>query len=153
MAEIKSLLDGVIETEILNIGSVGDEKKADAIRNLAALHKLRIEEIKVEIDAEEKRARRIMDDEHQKTEAALKERQTNGADADRERDEQFKQRQLKDLNMDRYVRIGIATAELILPLAFYGVWMSRGLKFEETGTYTSATFKNLFNRFKPTRKS
>ena len=44
-------------------------------------------------------------------------------------------------------------AELVLPLMFYGVWMRRGLRFEETGTFTSQTFKNLFNRFKPTRKS
>lgn len=45
-----------------------------------------------------------------------------------------------------------AGAELILPLIFYGVWMRRGLKFEETGTFTSQTFKWLASRFKPTKR-
>lgn len=61
--------------------------------------------------------------------------------------------QLDENTLDRYAKIGIAAAELVLPLIFYGVWMSRGLRFEETGTFTSQTFKNLFTRFKPTRKS
>ena len=61
--------------------------------------------------------------------------------------------QLDENTLDRYAKIGIAAAELVLPLMFYGVWMRRGLRFEETGTFTSQTFKNLFNRFKPTRKS
>ena len=38
-----------------------------------------------------------------------------------------------------------------LPLVFYGIWMNRGFKFEETGAYTSTTFRGLFNRFKPTK--
>lgn len=54
--------------------------------------------------------------------------------------------------MDRYFKVGIAAAELIIPLMFYGTWMRRGFKFEETGTFTSTTFKGLFNRFKPTKR-
>ena len=48
MAEIQSLLDGVIEEEITNVKSLeaGTEKKSAATRDLATLHKLRIEEIK-----------------------------------------------------------------------------------------------------------
>lgn len=60
--------------------------------------------------------------------------------------------QIEENIKDRYVRIGIAAAELVLPLMFYAVWMRRGFKFEENGTYTSTTFRGLFNRFKPTRK-
>ena len=64
---------------------------------------------------------------------------------------------LKDFQMseqvkDRYFRLGIAAAEIILPLVFYAAWMKRGFKFEEKGTYTSTTFRGLFNRFKPTKK-
>lgn len=115
MAEIKKLLDDAIETEINNLNSASDkDEKSEVIKNLAALHKLRIEEIKTE------------------TEKAF---------------------QLDENTLDRYAKIGIAAAELVLPLMFYGVWMNRGLRFEETGTFTSQTFKNLFNRFKPTRKS
>ena len=53
---------------------------------------------------------------------------------------------------DRYFRLGVEAAGIILPLIFYGIWMRRGFKFEETGTFTSTTFRGLFNRFRPTRK-
>lgn len=155
MAEIKSLLDEVIEAEIAYVGSLspGDEKKSKAIQQLADLHKLRIDEIKAKTDADEKRLRRAMDSKQHRAELTLKERQADGDEAARANEEQFKQHQLNDQVIDRYVKIGVATAELVLPLVFYGVWMKRGLKFEETGTFTSQTFKNLFNRFKPTKKS
>ena len=155
MAEIKSLLDEVIEAEIAYVGSLSpeDEKKSKAIQHLADLHKLRSDEIKAKTDADEKRLRRAMDSKQHRAELTLKERQADGDEAARANEEQFKQHQLNDQVLDRYVKIGVATAELVLPLVFYGVWMKRGLKFEETGTFTSQTFKNLFNRFKPTRKS
>lgn len=166
MADIKKMLDEAIEEELETLGNLPSDakNKSEVIKNLAALHKLRMDEAKAEMEAEEKRERRIMDSaqhetdtqvrkEQQEAELALKERQADAADEDRDRDEQFKQRQLKDLAADRYVKIGVAAAELVLPLIFYGVWMKKGLKFEETGTYTSQTFKNLFNRFKPTKKS
>jgi len=53
---------------------------------------------------------------------------------------------------DRYFRLGVEGAAIILPLIFYGIWMRRGFKFEETGTFTSTTFKKLFNHFRPTKK-
>lgn len=146
MAEIKSLLDDVIETEIANLKILpcGDENRDKAIRDLVALHKLRIEEIKAQADVEEKCERRVMDSEQHKAELA-------GKNADRTREEAFQERQLREQKIDRYVRTGVAAAELVLPLVFYGIWMGRGFKFEETGVYASTTFKNLFNRFKPTK--
>lgn len=60
--------------------------------------------------------------------------------------------QLSEQVKDRWFKAGIAAAELIVPLMFYGVWMKRGFKFEETGTFTSTTFRGLFNRFRPTKK-
>ena len=55
MAEIKTLLDDVIETEISNLKTlpIEDERRGDAIRDLVSLHKLRIEEIKAQADVEE----------------------------------------------------------------------------------------------------
>lgn len=135
MAEIKKLLDDAIETEINNLNSASDkDEKSEVIKNLVALHKLRIEEIKTETEIEEKSERRAMDK------------------AAHDEDATLKAFQLDENTLDRYAKIGIAAAELVLPLMFYGVWMSRGLRFEETGTFTSQTFKNLFNRFKPTRR-
>ena len=63
-----------------------------------------------------------------------------------------KKEQISEQVKDRYFKLGIAATELIIPLIFYGVWMRRGFKFEETGTFTSTTFKGLFSRFKPTKK-
>lgn len=146
MAEIKTLLDDVIETEIRNLKqfSSDDEGKADAIRDLAALHKLRIEEIKAQTDAEEKAQRREMDSEQRKAELASK-------DTDRIRDEELQKCQLREQKIDRYVRVGVAAVELMAPLVFYGIWMKRGFKFEESGVYSSTTFRNLFSRFRPTK--
>ena len=68
------------------------------------------------------------------------------------RDDELKQTQIAEQVKDRYFRLGIAAAELMIPLMFYGIWMKKGFKFEETGTYTSTTFRGLFNRFRPTKK-
>ena len=70
----------------------------------------------------------------------------------RKNDDEFKKNQLAEQVKDRYFKLGIAAAELVLPLMFYAVWMRRGFKFEENGTYTSTTFRGLFNRFRPTKK-
>jgi len=168
MAEIQKLLDGVIEQEIKNMKTLtsGSEEKSSAIRDLATLHKLRIEEIKTQTEADEKVARRKMDSEQRKAELGLKEKQAkqceadytlkvrelDGKDADRIREEAFQRRQAMDQVIDRCMRTGVAVGELVLPLMFYGIWMNRGFKFEETGSFTSTTFKNLLNRFKPTKK-
>lgn len=171
MAEIKSLLDGVIEQEIQNVEALssGTDEKSKAIQNLATLHKLRIEEIKAETEAEEKHERRVMDSEQRKAELTLKEKQTeadskhkgaelalkerelNSKDADRAQEEELQKRQARDQMVDRCVRTGVAVGELVLPLVFYGIWMNKGFKFEETGSFTSTTFKNLLNRFRPTK--
>ena len=68
------------------------------------------------------------------------------------KDDEIKQKQLEEQVKDRYFKVGIAAAELMIPLMFYGIWMNKGFKFEETGTITSSTFKGLINRFKPTKK-
>ena len=83
MAEIKSLLDEVIEAEIAYVGSLSpeDEKKSKAIQHLADLHKLRIDEIKAKTDADEKRLRRAMDSKQHRAELTLKERQADGDEA------------------------------------------------------------------------
>lgn len=64
----------------------------------------------------------------------------------------IKEKQLSEQVKDRYFRTGIAAAEIILPLVLYAAFMRKGFKFEETGTYTSTTFRNLLTRFKPSKK-
>lgn len=122
-------LEKVIAEEISNLQNLerGSQEKSAAIDDLAALYKLKIEENKFKLD--------------------YIERQESA-----KRDEGFKNKQLEEQIKDRYFRLGIAAAELILPLMFYAIWMKKGFKFEETGAYTSTTFRNLFNRFRPTKR-
>ena len=68
-----------------------------------------------------------------------------------ENDKQLKNAQLEEQVKDRYFRLGVEAAGIVLPLIFYAVWMRKGFKFEENGTYTSTTFRGLFNRFRPTK--
>jgi len=127
--EIRDLLGEEIKTEIRNLSTLepGSEEKSTAIDDLAKLYRLRIEETRNEWDFNEKYE-------------------------SRDSDIQFKKDQLEEQVKDRYFRLGLEAAGIILPLIFYAVWMKRGFRFEETGTYTSTTFRGLFNRFKPTKK-
>ena len=127
--EIRKLLGEEIKAEIRDLSTLepGSKEKSTAIEDLAKLYKLRIEETKNEWDFNEKYE-------------------------SRDSDIQFKKDQLEEQVKDRYFRFGVEAAGIILPLIFYAIWMKRGFKFEETGTYTSTTFRGLFNRFKPTKK-
>lgn len=133
---IKNLLNEEISAEIQALSSLatGSKEKSVAIKDLAVLYKLRIEESKLESDADDKYNRRVVE-ENSNT-----------------RDEEFKRMQLNEQVKDRYFKLGMAAADLILPLIFYGVWMRRGFRFEEKGTFTSTTFRGLFTRFRPTKK-
>lgn len=126
--KLKDLLEEEIEWEIGNLTNLqpGTEEHTTAIDNLAKLYKLKIEETKNEKELVE----------------------TVNA---REIEQQLKREQLSEQVKERYFRIGIEVAGLVLPLMFYASWMKKGFKFEETGTFTSTTFRGLFNRFRPSR--
>ncbi|MDO5399003.1 MAG: hypothetical protein Q4G33_13855 [bacterium] len=152
--QLKDLLSEEIKTEIQELSglSPGSAEKSKAIDNLATLYKLKIEETKMEMEFDEKEKRRKMDEKNRQKDDALKEQQLKDEKLDRERDELIRKEQTTEQVKDRYIRLGIAAAEIILPLIFYSKWMKKGFKFEETGTFTSTTFRGLFNRFKPTKK-
>ena len=134
--ELILMLDEEIKAEIEGLKSFeeGSKEYSDAVDNLTKLYKLRIEDSKAAMDYN---------------------REIDNAQFHREqmeKDEQTRKEQMAEQRIDRYVMIGIAAAELMIPIIFYNVWMKRGFKFEETGSFTSTTFKGLINRFKPTRK-
>lgn len=126
--EIRELLDEEIKTEFSELSSLeaGSKEKSEAVEDLVKLYKLKIEEDRTEQDSADKTDERKLD-------------------------EKFKSAQMSEQVKDRYFRLGAAAAELVLPMIFYAVWMRRGFKFEEKGTYTSATFRSLWNRFRPTK--
>lgn len=151
---IKELLNEEIAAEIQAISSLdsGSEEKSKAIEDLAKLYRLRIEETKSELDAEDKRSRRTLESEANVRENEIKKSQLDEQIKADVQDEQYKRSQLDEQVKDRYFKLGIAAAELLIPIMFYGIWMRKGFEFEETGTYTSTTFRGLFNRFRPTKK-
>lgn len=60
----------------------------------------------------------------------------------------------KDRKLDwifKGVTIGVSVAGIIVPLVCYNGWMNKGLKFEETGSLTSATFRGFWGKIKPTK--
>ncbi len=119
----------------------GSEGQQTAVENITKLYRLGLEDVKADTDYDEKLYRRDADAQHEQNEL------------DKQiREEEFKRNQLSEQTKDRYFRLGIEVAGIILPLMFYASWMKKGFKFEETGTYTSTTFRGLFNRFRPTKK-
>ena len=122
--EIREMLEEEIKREIQGLSELqaGSKEKADAITNLATLYKLKIDDDKVQLEVEEKL-----------------------------NNDQLKLEDRAERNKDRYIRLVVEATGIVLPLIFYAVWMKRGFKFEENGTYTSNTFRGLFNRFRPTK--
>lgn len=138
--ETKELLEDVIAGKLQILKeelSMEDNDKTENVSDVINLCKVMIEDDKVKLDNEEKIKKRETD------ERTLKEA--------RESDEKFKEQQEKNQKWDRRIKYGLDAASIGLPLLFYGIWMKQGFRFEETGTYTSQTFRNLFGRFSPKR--
>lgn len=141
--QIRQALADEILSQLNNLSTLdpGSKEQQTAVENVTKLYRLGLEDAKTDTDYDEKVRRREMDEQHEQNEL---DKQT--------REEQFKKDQLAEQIKDRYFKLGIGVAEIVLPLIFYATWMKRGFKFEETGTYTSTTFRGLFNRFRPTKK-
>lgn len=142
MGDVKQLLDERIENEFLLLEDLSEEEKAKAISNIATLYKLRIEEEKVEIEADEKYNRRVMEDEH------------FSIDADRaEREIETRNKQYKESRFDRFIDSAIVSGTsivtTILSIAAYNSWFKKGLTFEQTGTFTSSIVKSLITKITP----
>lgn len=141
--QIRQALANEILSQLNNLSTLnpGSKEQQTAVENVTKLYRLGLEDVKADTDYDEKLYRRDVDAQHEQEEL---DKQT--------REEQFKKDQLAEQIKDRYFKLGIGVAEIVLPLIFYATWMKRGFKFEETGTYTSTTFRGLFNRFRPTKK-
>jgi hypothetical protein len=122
--EIRDLLDEVVVSELETINNLSGEEKSTAIDGVVKLYKIKLEADKNESDLIEK------------------------VDA-RENEQLFKKEQLSHDKKLSYLKIGLEAAAIVFPLIFYGIWMRKGFKFEETGTFTSTTFRNLFGKFSP----
>lgn len=134
--ELVVMVDNELRAQIekLSFLEPGSKEQTEAIENIVKLYRVRIEDSKAAIEYN----KGIDDNEFRQEQM--------------EKEERSRKEQLAEQRIDRFVRIGIAAAELMVPIIFYSAWMKKGFKFEETGSFTSMTFKNLINRFKPTKK-
>lgn len=150
----RDLLYEEIRREIKNLSTLepGSEKHTSSVENLSKLYRLMIEETKNDYDYDDKFRRCSKEDERYDRDISLREKQLENDREYHEQDDKFRKSQMSEQKKDRYFRLGIEAAGIILPLMFYASWMRRGFKFEETGSFTSTTFKNLFQKFKPTKK-
>lgn len=130
------LLERAITGEFGKLESLdpGSKEYTDTVEAIGKLYKTRMDEIKLNSD--------LKNDLLEKQRAA----------EIQEKEDQFRRDQLAEQVKDRYFKIAMGTAELLVPLIFYATWMKKGFKFEETGTFTSSTFRGLFSKFKPTKK-
>ena len=131
MAEDKVLI--MLNEEIADqLTAIGKEElnakdMADRVKNVTELYKLRIEEMKIAADAEDKAAKREIEIENNL------------------RNSLYKDEELKQCKKDRRVKVGLAVGQGVL----YGTAFLIGLNFEKTGTFTSKMFTNLIGKIRP----
>lgn len=151
MDTIRELLDTELKSQIENLARLdsGSKEMTAAVEDVNKLYRLRLEEDKTALDYKERRAKRISENAQHREETELKKAQVK-LEADAQLNEVcFKDTDKKAAFWDRIVKIGISAGETLIPLAAYAAFFVAGLKFEETGTFGSSTFKNFLHVLKP----
>ncbi|WP_288878264.1 hypothetical protein [Bacteroides acidifaciens] len=145
--DIITMLDEQIKAELGGLSglAVGSKEHTEAIEGLAKLYRLRIDDSKAAMEYNKE----IDDDDFRKKQMEQEEKFHN---EQAERDEQSRKEQLAEQKKDRYIRIGIAAAELMVPLVFFAKIYQMGYDLEKDGTFTVQTLKNLVRFVKPTKR-
>lgn len=140
--KLKELLEEKIETALnaLDQFEAGSNEYGAAVENLRKLYQLNTDEEKAVMEDAEKRSRREMEAEQFKRDADI-----------REREARFKEGQTERQRLVDCVKLGAEIAGIVLPLMFYASWLRKGLKFEESGKFTSDTFRGFVMKLKPTK--
>lgn len=66
-----------------------------------------------------------------------------------ERELEAKKAERDILKRDKIIGRALDAASIGLPLIFSAIWMRKGFRFEETGAYTSQTFRNFWSKIRP----
>ena len=144
------MLDDVIGKLIDNLDTLedGSREKSSAVDDIAKLYRLKVDELKVAVDEDDKYNRRVLEDMNFQKEIDFKEMQLEKEMEVKKQEMELKQKELDELKFDRYFKTGLAIFELVLTLGVYNIWTNRGFRFEETGTIRGNTTKNIFMRAK-----
>ena len=125
-------------TQELNTFEVGDEMYNGRLKALSELLNIR----KKMFDEEERKHKIQTEEDSRARDERLR------ADKDvLDRNERIERSEKEDAH--KYIGYAINIAGIVLPLLFYGAWFKSGLKFEETGVYTSGMVKGLTNKMPP----
>ena len=130
----KEKLEEVISSKLDEMKNLEGDKLKDATREIETLYKLKNEADKIEVE-------KLKNEDNLNLEQAKEEFRVD-QELDRCKSEK-KQNILQ--HVKDFGQLAIGTGTLVL----YAVMMSRGFKFEEDGTYTSDTFRNLRGKIKP----
>ena len=135
---IEGLLDDVIKSELEKVkdSTMSPEEKRTMVEYLVKLNSIQTERKEVK---------------RKETELELKHLELEDKIEVQTDDKAYKEVLAKREMLQTFVKGGIEVFGVVAPIMFYSAWMKRGLRFEETGTYTSQTFKGLFGKFKPTK--
>ena len=135
---IEGLLDDVIKSELEKVkdSTMSPEEKRTMVEYLVKLNNIQTERKEVK---------------RKETELELKHLELEDKIEVQTDDNAYKEVLMKREMLQTFVKGGIEVFGVVAPIMFYSAWMKRGLRFEETGTYTSQTFKGLFGKFKPTK--
>lgn len=129
MDEIKNLLNEEIKTEFANLGTLkaGSDEKQKEIGNLETLYRLRIEEIKAELERDKHFLASLTQDDEKR----------------------LKEAQHKSQNLYQWINVGVTVVGTAASLISSHVIHRRGLRFEENGSITSSHNRNFFSRILP----
>lgn len=141
--EIRNSLNEAIGAELdLLANEKTVEARSKAIENLTKLHKLRIDEAKIELEAKTAEA-----DQRQKKDQMTLDQRYKELQMDYDRE--VKERQLDSQEKDRWTNIALQFGIAVGGWIMYDIWNRRGLRFEEVGTITSTINRNLFSKLLP----
>lgn len=145
--DIITMLDEQIKAELGDLSglAVGSKEHTEAIEGLAKLYRLRIDDSKAAMEYNKE-----IDDENFRRDQMEQEKMQHQEQVERE--EQSRKEQLAEQKKDRYIKIGIAAAELMVPLVFFAKIYQMGYDLEKDGTFTVQTLKNLIRFVKPTKR-
>lgn len=128
------MLKEEVERQLKNLGqlSPGDENYQEAVESASKLYKLQIEDYRVKAENEDKKER-------------LK------YEKDRHNDDEYYRRDQEAHEIsNRWWQRGLEVFGIAVPLMVYSYWTKKGFKFEETGSITSKSMRDLSKWFKPT---
>lgn len=136
------LLDEVVnEVERLDTLKAGSEDHSRATSDAVALHKQLLEEWKFAAATEQEA--RALDQADAKIALEREKLEFEKAQATEQKRFRIGETILKGL---------VDVAAIGVPALIYNTWMNKGFEFEQNGTFTSQTFRSLFNKFTPKRR-